>query len=110
MKIAIVGAGNVGGTLGRNWAQKGHDIIFGVREPKAEKVQKLLNTTGPKASAVTPAEAAAAGDVIVLTTPWPAAEAALRSMGNLKGKIILDATNPLAMGPHGLELEIGHDI
>jgi 8-hydroxy-5-deazaflavin:NADPH oxidoreductase len=44
----------------------------------------------------------------VLTTPWNAAEAAIRSMGDLNGKIILDATNPLAMGPDGLALAIGH--
>ena len=42
MKIAIIGAGNVGGALGANWAGKGHDIFFGVRDPKAEKTQGLL--------------------------------------------------------------------
>lgn len=31
MKIAVVGAGNVGGTLGKGWAKKGHDVTFGVR-------------------------------------------------------------------------------
>jgi predicted dinucleotide-binding enzyme len=110
MKIAIIGAGNVGGALGANWAQKGHDVVFGVRDPKAEKTQTLLRLIGGKASAASPAEAAAAADVIVLSTPWPATEAAIRSMGSLKGKIILDATNPLAMGPDGLGLEIGHSI
>ena len=108
MKIAIIGAGNVGGALGANWAQKGHEILFGVRDPKADKVQALLGKIGGKAKAMTPAEAAAAADVIVLSTPWPATEAALRSMGNLRGKIILDATNPLARGPDGISLEIGH--
>ena len=48
--------------------------------------------------------------MVVLTTPWPAAEAAIRSMGDVTGKVILDATNPLAMGPDGLGLEIGHSI
>jgi predicted dinucleotide-binding enzyme len=110
MKVAIIGAGGVGGTLGTAWAQKaGHEIFFGVRDPKSDKVQALLRTLGGKARAGTPAEAAAFADVIVLATPWQAAEAAIRSMGNLNGKIILDATNPLAMGPDGLGLEIGHD-
>jgi 8-hydroxy-5-deazaflavin:NADPH oxidoreductase len=109
MKIAIIGAGNVGGTLGTAWAQKaGHDIFFGVRDAKAEKTQALLNKIGGKARAGTPAEAAAFGDFIVLTTPWPQAEAAIRSMGNVSGKIILDATNPLVRGPEGISLEIGH--
>jgi 8-hydroxy-5-deazaflavin:NADPH oxidoreductase len=62
------------------------------------------------ARAGTPAQAAALADFIVLTTPWNAAKTAIRSMGNLNGKILLDATNPLAMGPAGLGLEIGHSI
>lgn len=111
MKIAIIGAGNVGGTLGTAWAQKaGHEILFGVRNPAAEKAQALVAELGGKARAATPAEAAASADFIVLTTPWPQAEAAVRSLGNVSGKIVLDATNPLAMGPDGLGLEIGHSI
>lgn len=110
MKIAIIGAGNVGGALGTNWAQKGHDIVFGVRDPKSEKTQALLRTIGAKARAGTVAEAAASADVIVLSTPWPATEAAIRAMGSLKGKIVLDATNPLTRGPDGIGLEIGHAI
>jgi predicted dinucleotide-binding enzyme len=111
MKLAIIGAGNVGGTLGAAWAQKaGHEICFGVRDAKADKTQALLGKIGSKARAGTAAEAAGFGEMIVLTTPWPAAEAAIRSMGDLTGKVILDATNPLAMGPDGLGLEIGHSI
>ena len=111
MKLAIIGAGNVGGTLGAAWAQKaGHDIFFGVTNPKSDKTQALLETIGGKARAGTAAEAAAFGEMIVLTTPWTAAEAAIRSLGDLSGRIILDATNPLAMGPDGLGLEIGHSI
>ena len=111
MNIAIIGAGNVGGTLGAAWAKKaGHDIVFGVRDPKAEKVQALLSKIGGKAKAATPAEAASAAGFIVLSTPWPATEAAIRSMGDLKGKVILDATNPLTRGPEGIGLEIGHGI
>lgn len=111
MTIAIIGAGNVGGSLGAAWAQKGgHAIVFGVREPNAEKTQALVRRIGGNTRAGTPAEAAAAGDFIVLTVPWPAAEAAIRSMGDLAGKMLLDATNPLAMGPDGLGLEIGHSI
>ncbi|MGO9699464.1 MAG: NADPH-dependent F420 reductase, partial [Xanthobacteraceae bacterium] len=56
------------------------------------------------------ADAAAFGELIVLATPWNAAEAAIRAMGDLSGRIVLDATNPLAMGPDGLGLEIGHSI
>jgi predicted dinucleotide-binding enzyme len=111
MKLAIIGAGNVGGALGTNWAKNaGHDIVFGVRDPKAEKTQRLVAAIGAKARATTAAEAAMSAEVIVLSTPWPATEAAIRSMGNLKGKIVLDATNPLTRGPDGIGLEIGHAI
>jgi predicted dinucleotide-binding enzyme len=109
MKIAIIGAGNVGGTLGTAWAQKaGHDIFFGVRDVKSEKTQALLSKIGGKARAGTPAAAAAFGDFIVLTTPWPQAEAAIRSLGDVNGSIILDAINPFVRGPNGISLEIGH--
>jgi predicted dinucleotide-binding enzyme len=110
MKIAIIGAGNVGGALGANWAQKGHDVAFGVRDPKAEKTQAVVAKAGAKARAASPADAAESADVIVLSTPWPTTEAAIRSMGSLKGKIVLDATNPLTRGPDGIALEIGHSI
>jgi len=111
MKLAIIGAGNVGGTLGAAWAQKaGHEIFFGVRDPQSDKTKALLQKLSGKARAGTAAEAARLTDMIVLTTPWTATEAAIRSMGDLGGKIILDATNPLVMGPDGLGLEIGHSI
>ena len=111
MKLAIIGAGNVGGTLGTAWARKGgHEIFFGITNPKSDKTQALLKTIGAQGRAGTAAEAAAFGEMIVLTTPWTAAEAAIRSMGDLSGRVILDATNPLAMGPDGLGLEIGHSI
>jgi 8-hydroxy-5-deazaflavin:NADPH oxidoreductase len=110
MKLAIIGAGNVGGALGTAWVQKaGHEIFFGVRNPQSDKVQALLRPLGAKAHAGTAAQAAAFAEIIVLATPWNGAEAAIRSMGGLSRKIILDATNPLAMGPDGLGLEIGHN-
>lgn len=111
MKIAIIGAGQVGGTLGAAWAQKGgHEIFFGVRAPHADKTQALLGAIAGTARAGAPDEAARFAEVIVLTVPWPAAQPAIRSLGPLAGKILLDATNPLIMGPDGLALDIGHSI
>jgi predicted dinucleotide-binding enzyme len=111
MRLAIIGAGNVGGTLGTAWAQKaGHEIFFGVRNPTSEQTQAVVRRLGAKGHAGTPAEAVGFAEFIVLTTPWNAADAAIRSMGNLTGKILLDAINPVAMGPDGLGLEIGHNI
>ncbi len=110
MKLAIIGAGGVGGTLGAAWARKaGHDVFFGVTNPRSDKTQALLRAI-PGSRAGSAAEAAASGDIVVLATPWPATEAAIRSMGSLQGRIVIDCTNPLAMGPDGLGLEIGHGI
>ena len=104
--IAIIGAGNVGAALGRNWGAKGHKIVFGVGTPRL-KVTSLLAEIGAAASAA-PAEAAAAAEAVVFAVPWMAAEEAAKSLGDLGGKLLMDATNPLVMGPDGLGLEIGH--
>lgn len=95
MKIAIIGAGNVGGTLGKRWAAAGHDILFGVRDPAREKYQSLVSQTGGRAVLAINADAVRAARVIVLATPWTTTEAALADCGSLAGKIIVDATNPL---------------
>ena len=51
MKIAVIGTGNVGGTLGSWWAKNGHQVVFGTRNPNSEKVQKLLEIAGDNAGA-----------------------------------------------------------
>ncbi len=53
-------------------------------------------------------DAARNAQVVVLATPWPATEAAVKSLGDLSGKVLIDCTNPLGMGPNGLELVLGH--
>ena len=92
MKIAIIGAGNVGGTLGKAWAKKGHQVFFGVRHPDDDKVRDLLKAIGNKAQAGSLAEAARFGEVVVLATPWRATQAAIQSAGNLAGKIVSTAS------------------
>ena len=104
MKIAIIGAGSVGGTLGQAWAKKGHDVFFGVRRPDDDKTRQLVGAIGRKAQAGTVAQAAAFGDVIVLATPWDGTEAAIRAAGDLAGKTIIDCTNPLKADLSGLAL------
>jgi predicted dinucleotide-binding enzyme len=106
MKIAIIGAGSVGGTLGKAWAKKGHQVFYGVKRPREEKFKELLKATGPGAQAGSPAEAAAFGEAVVLATPWSATQAAIQSAGNLAGKIVIDCTNPLK--PDFSVLEVGH--
>jgi len=101
MNVAILGAGSVGGTLGRLWAAKGHSITFGVPDPGGDKVKKALKDL-KGARATNNREAAASADVIALCTPWPVAQDAVQSAGDLTGKILIDATNPLANDLSGL--------
>jgi len=106
MRIAIIGAGNVGGTLGAGWASRGHEIVFGVRDTADPKLEELLARVRGNVHAATVNEAAAAAEVVALTVPWPAARDALRSAGELGGKILLDCTNPLKPDLSGLT--VGH--
>jgi len=110
MRIGIIGAGNVGGTLGKRWAGVGHEVKFGVRKPADEKVKTLLMECGAKASAGGIAEAAAFGDVVVLTTPWEGTKSAVAAAGSLAGKILVDCTNPVPLGGDLMKgLSIGHN-
>lgn len=94
MKIGIFGAGDVGGTLGKRWRQKGHEIMFGVRNLQSRNIQKLIQMDENfKVGDIR--EASAFGDVIVFAIPWTAVEETILSAGNLSGKILIDPTNPL---------------
>jgi len=75
MHIGILGSGNVGGTLGKRWADAGHTVTFATRE---------------RASV----EAASQAEVVVIALPWDAAKGVIESL-DLKGKTVLDVMNPL---------------
>jgi len=102
MKIGIIGCGKVGGTLGKRWARKGHDVIFGSRHPDSQDMRELQHEAGPHSCCVNVREAAAAGDVVVLAVPWSEAQNAIKEAGNLEGRIIIDVMNPFKQGAHGL--------
>jgi len=102
MRIAIIGAGSVGATLGRAWLKHGEDVTWGLRSPADPKYASL-----PKERVKTPAEAVKPAEVMVIATPWSATEAAIKSLGSLAGKTVIDCTNPLGMGPDGLQLVLG---
>ncbi len=104
MKIAVIGSGNVGGTVGRRWADLGHEVIFGSRDPSRENVKNILASTGGKAKADTLAGAAAFGEVVVLATPWEATKDAIAAADDLLGKVVLDCTNPLKPDLSGLSI------
>ncbi len=95
MHIAVFGAGNVGGGIGKAWAKAGHAVTFGVPDPHSDKVQALIASIPQGAKAAGLHDAAAAASAILLATPWPAAQGAIGEAGDLTGKILIDATNPL---------------
>ena len=97
MNIGIIGSGRVGGTLGRRFAEQGHELVFGVRSQQSAKVQALISELGGRARAVPVAEVATTTDIVFLTTPWGAAEQAIADAGDLSGKIVVDCTNPIGV-------------
>jgi NADPH-dependent F420 reductase len=99
--IALIGTGNVGGALGRRFAENGHNVVYGSRDPLAADVVALVNETGHGAVALSPAQAAAQSHVVVVAVPWAATEDVVRGLGDLSGKIIVDPTNPRVMASDG---------
>ena len=99
--IAVIGTGNVGGALGPRFSELGHHIIYGSRQPQRADVQALVARTQGDATAMQPAAAAAAADIVVMATKWADAEVALKSLGDLSGKIILDPNNAVRFDADG---------
>lgn len=104
MKVGIIGAGDLGGTLGKSWRQRNHEVMFGVRNPQSQNVQRLSQMDqNLKFGDIS--EAVAFGEVILLAIPWSSVEETVRRSGNLSGKILIDPTNPLTPDLKGLALE-----
>jgi predicted dinucleotide-binding enzyme len=104
MKIAIIGAGQVGTTLGAAWARRGHPVSYGVPNPDDAKYASLgANVTANR-------QAAQPADVVVLCTRWQATEQAVRDCGDLAGKVLIDCTNPVVFTETQIatSLEVGH--
>ena len=93
MNIGIIGAGNIGGTVGVLWAKAGHLVRFATRHP--ESLGPLLAEAGPNAAAGSPEEAARFGEVVFCSVPygaWPSLALALAPL--VSGKVVLDSANP----------------
>lgn len=99
MKIGIIGAGNIGGTLGKIWASSGHTVMYGVRNPLTPKVQTILEATDHNATAVPVKQAVLESDIVVLATPWEAVGEVVFQIVDLHGKILIDCTNPIKPNP-----------
>ncbi len=99
MKIGVIGTGHMGSTLGGLWAEKGHQIFFGSRQP--QKAQELAGQVGNGAQGGSVRQAAEFGEVLLFGVPWKAAQETLQSMGKLNGKVLIEFTNgvDLQKGP-----------
>ena len=103
MKIGIIGAGDVGGTLGKSWRRRKHDVMFGVRNLQSQNVQRLAQTDKSLIFGNIN-DAMAFGDVILFAIPWTSIEEIVRGR-NLSGKIVIDPTNPLTPDLRQLALD-----
>jgi predicted dinucleotide-binding enzyme len=93
VKIGIIGTGNIGGALAKLWAKSGHELLISSRHP--EQLQSLAKSLGPNVRVGTPREAAAFGEVVLISIPYGATPALGKELASeLKGKIVLDTGNP----------------
>src|SRR6202035_3317559 len=95
LKIATIGAGREGGSLGTLFAKAGHPVMFSSRHP--EELKDLVASAGPSAKAGTVADAVAFGDVVLLVVPYGAVEQIGKEYGPaLAGKaLVIDVSNPI---------------
>ena len=91
MKIAVIGAGRVGSTVGRLWHAAGHDVTFTARH--ATRPQVLAAELGERGHAASVADAVAAAEVVLVAVPGPAVTDVLQAAGPIDGRVMIDAAN-----------------
>jgi 8-hydroxy-5-deazaflavin:NADPH oxidoreductase len=98
-KVGVLGSGVVGEVLANGLLKHGHEVMRGSRD--TSKLSAWQSSSGAKAKTGSFAEAAGFGQIVVLAVKGAAAESALVLAGtqNLKGKTVIDATNPIAEVP-----------
>ncbi len=99
MNITIIGAGNMGSAFAKQLTRAGHNVRITARDLK--KAQAVA-TNNPGVKAFPASEILAASDVVILATGYADAVPALRSLGSLEGKVVIDITNPLTSDFMGL--------
>ena len=94
MKIGVIGAGNIGGTIGAKWASRDHEVYFGVRDPQKESLMEKVGEMTGTVQVGHSAQAIAFADVIVFAVPGASVGPIVdENLENLQGKIIVDASN-----------------
>lgn len=107
-KVGIVGSGNIGGNLGILLAKAGCEVFFSSRHP--ENLQGLVEAAGPTARAGKVDEAIAFGDVVILSVPLKAyRELDDETRQALKGKIVIDTSNPYSERDGAIAVEARQD-
>jgi predicted dinucleotide-binding enzyme len=97
MKIAVIGAGRIGGNCARQAVKRAHEVMLSFsRDPST--LDALASELGPHASAGTPSDAVAFADVVIFAVPWDAIPEALAQAGDLSGKVVVDTTNQFGAG------------
>jgi NADPH-dependent F420 reductase len=104
VRIAVLGTGNVGRALGCRWADAGHEVFFGARDPQCDEVAGVIARAGRSARVGTCGDAIDASEAILLAVPWDQTRSVLEQAGSLDGKIVMDCINPLLPDLSGLEL------
>jgi 8-hydroxy-5-deazaflavin:NADPH oxidoreductase len=100
MKIAVIGAGRIGGNIARQLSGAGHEVTLSFsRDPDA--LRSLAQEIG--AGTATPGQAIGDAEVVVVSVPWGVLPDALEQMGSLEGKIVIDTTNQFGSGPKPAE-------
>lgn len=98
MKIAVIGTGNVGGALAKGWAKAGHEVLLGVRDVNDEKVKQLASFH-ENISIHLVQEAAQVADTILIAAVPQATKNIAEAMGNIEGKVVIDAMNSIGKKP-----------
>lgn len=102
MSISIIGAGNVGMALASAFVKRSETVVLGVPDPA--KYQATVQALGDRVRLGNVADAIAASDVVILAVPYVAVAGIAQSVPDWQGKVLVDATNPLAPGLAGLAL------
>lgn len=99
LTIAVLGAGNIGGTLGRKWVAAGHLVAFGVSDPNGPRAQSLRAELGDITIGSLADVLSTNPDVVVMALPGGAMETTITTYAaQLDGRIIIDATNRMGGG------------
>jgi predicted dinucleotide-binding enzyme len=99
LHIAVLGAGNIGGTLGKKWAAAGHTVAFGVSDPKGQKAQTVRAELGATVRVGSVADALASADTVLMAVPGGAMDELITAnAAQLDGKTIIDAANRMGGG------------